>query len=288
MVVNLKNLITKLSLLVLIITNTTFAAEDFATFLNHHVTNTDIWHLGPITIDLSQFHFIVFGVNMSPSLHVVMILLAGVLSLILFPLAAKRYHSLPTSKWGHAIEIIILFLKEDFIVPFLGEKEAKKWMPFILSLFFFLLILNLLGLIPYMGSATGNINFTAGIAIFVFLTFNLAGMVKNGPFHYIKNLAPQGTPAPVLMLLYPIEILGLFTKAVALSIRLFANLSAGHFVIFSLLGLIILFKNLVFAPAFVGFSLAVYILELFVAFLQAYVFTLLTTLFIGSAIHQEH
>ncbi|NLB64173.1 MAG: F0F1 ATP synthase subunit A [Fibrobacter sp.] len=264
------------------------AEQDFAEFINHHVTNTEQWSIGSLSLDLSKFQLVYKGIHFGPTLDVMMLFIAGLLAFFSLKAAAKRKNDQPTSKWGQAIEVVIDFLKQDFILPFMGEKEAKKWTPFLLSVFFFLLFLNLLSLIPYMGAPTGNINFTAAMAIMVFLVFNIAGMKANGPFNYVKGLVPAGTPAPILVILFPIEVLGLLTKTVALAIRLFANLAAGHFVIFSLLGLIVLFKKLALAPAFVGFALAIYLLEILVSFLQAYVFTLLTTLFISGAVQQDH
>lgn len=157
-----------------------------------------------------------------------------------------------------------------------------------LTLFFFMLALNLIGLIPGFPAATGNINFTASMALLIFVIFNVAGITHNGPVHYFTNLVPKGLPIAVLPLIAVIEFLGLFTKTFALAIRLFANMTAGHVLIMSLLGLIIVFKTIFASIAFVPFTLFIYMIEVLVAFLQAYVFTLLASLFIGSAIHQEH
>jgi F-type H+-transporting ATPase subunit a len=261
--------------------------DNFGEWLTHHVSNSSTWHLPFATVDFNNFHWTIFGIDMGPSLHVTMIFIGTLLALILYPIAAKRKNYLPTSRFGHAIEAIIVFLREDIVYPFLGRQHARTWFPFVLTLFFYLLTLNMLGLIPYMATATSNINFTAAMALLTFLIFNIAGIMHNG-LSYIKNLAPHGIPFPVLIILYPIEIIGLLTKSAALSIRMFANLSAGHFIIFALLGLITVFKSYLIAPFFVGGALFIWVLEILVAFLQAYVFTLLTTLFIGSAIHQEH
>jgi F-type H+-transporting ATPase subunit a len=257
--------------------------ESFGAWLTHHVSNSNSFN----GIDLSPYRLDILGVDMGLSLHVLMIILGTVLALIFFPLAARRKNTLPTSRFGHAVEAVVLFLRDDIAVPFLGKKHARTWFPFVLTLFFYLLTLNLIGLIPYMSTATSNINFTAGMALMSFIVFNTAGIIHNGP-KYIKNLAPHGIPWPVLFILYPIEIVSLFTKSFALAIRMFANLSAGHFVIFSLLGLIVLLKSYFSASLLVPGALFIWGLEVLVAFLQAYVFTLLTTLFIGSAIHQEH
>lgn len=264
------------------------SGENFSDFLNHHVNNSWQWHLPIGVIDFAPMRWYVGQVDMGMSLHIAMLFIGFFLCTTLILFSSKRVNTLPTNRFGHAIEAVVLFLRDDIVVPFLGKKYSRQWLPFILTLFFFLLTLNLIGLIPYMATATSNINFTAAMALISFLIFNIAGMLHNGPFHYVKNLAPKGTPIFVLIILYPIEIIGLFTKSIALCIRMFANLSAGHFVIFSLLGLIIVFKSYFVAAAAVPGALFIWMLEILVAFLQAYVFTLLTTLFIGSAIHQDH
>jgi F-type H+-transporting ATPase subunit a len=273
----------------LLITNLFAADKEFGgKFLVDHVANSRVWHLPFYNLHLDQFSFIIAGIDVGLSLHVIMIMLASLACLTVILISAKRSNHLPVSKLGHAIEAMVLFIRDDIVVPNLGKKHAAKWMPFVLTLFFFLLFLNLLGLVPYMATASSNINFTVAMALMTFVVFNISGIIHNGPFSYVKNLAPHGVPAPVLIILYPIEIIGLLTKSSALAIRMFANLSAGHFIIFSLLGLITVFKTLYFVPVFVGFALFIWCLELMVAFLQAYVFTLLTTLFIGSAINQDH
>jgi F-type H+-transporting ATPase subunit a len=145
-------------------------------------------------------------------------------------------------------------------------------------------------LIPFGQTPTSNINVTATLAAISFVMMLSGGIKHNGLFGFFKGLIPSGLPLPLLPLMIPLELLGLLTKPFALCIRLFANMLAGHVVLLSLLGLIFIFKELVFvvAPVAIGFALAMYMLEIFVGFLQAYVFTLLTALFIGLSIHQEH
>jgi F-type H+-transporting ATPase subunit a len=266
-------------------------SEDLGTFLMHHVTdNREVWHplgLKAISVPLHG-SFVVGGVELFPSLHIANLLLASLLLLVLLSAAARRRGTLPVSRWGHAIEAMVLFVRNDIVVPNMGNREAAKWLPFLLTLFFFILGVNLLGLFPGFASASGNLGFTVAMATMVFLLFNVMGVVHNGPISYIKGLVPHGIPFPVLVILFPIELIGLFTKSAALAIRLFANMAAGHLVIFSLLSLAAIFNSLVAAPFAIGFTLLIYLLELLVAFLQAFVFTLLTTLFISGAIHQEH
>jgi F-type H+-transporting ATPase subunit a len=137
------------------------------------------------------------------------------------------------------------------------------------------------------GTATGNIAVTMGLAITTFIAINVVGIREQGLSHYIQGLVPHGMPAWLLPLMYPIEILGLFTKSFALCIRLFANMIAGHIVILAFLALIFLFNKIWVAPMSVAAALGINMLELFVAFLQAYIFTLLSAIFIGGAVHSH-
>ena len=150
----------------------------------------------------------------------------------------------------------------------------------LIATFFFILIMNLTGLIPFGATATGNIAVTAGLAIIAFIMIQFAAIRAHGVGQYLKHLT-GGVHWALWPIMIPIEILGLFTKPFALCIRLFANMTGGHIVILSLIGLIFLFKSFVVAPVSVIFVLGIDMLELFVAFLQAYVFTMLTSLFMG-------
>jgi F-type H+-transporting ATPase subunit a len=143
--------------------------------------------------------------------------------------------------------------------------------------------------LPFMfGTATGNLGVTGTLAIITLLVGAIGGMFIQGPMGYLKNLVPHGIPWPILFLLYPIEVLGLLIKHVALAMRLFANMIAGHIVLASLIGLIYMFKTLVIAPGPVLMAAGLSALELFVAFLQAYIFVLLGSMFVGMAVHPEH
>jgi F-type H+-transporting ATPase subunit a len=160
--------------------------------------------------------------------------------------------------------------------------------PLLSTMFFFILACNLLGLIPLFTTATGNITVTASLAIITFLTTQVMGMVKNGFLGYWKSMVPHGIPFPLLFIIVPIEIFGMFTKPFALAMRLFANMIAGHTVIFALLGLIIALGSVLVSPFAVGFAVFINLLEILVAFIQAYIFTMLSSLFIGMAMHPEH
>jgi F-type H+-transporting ATPase subunit a len=263
--------------------------ENLGSFLTHHISNSSEWHVTPWGphIHLPQ-GWTLGSLDFSLSLHALMMIIAGFLLIVLFSVGRKRRNQMPTSRLGHALEAIVIYIRDEVVEPNLGKKDTRAWLPFFLTLFFFLLALNLIGLIPGWAAATGNVNFTAALSLAVFIIYNVAGMVRNGPIHYVTNLIPKGVPFFVLPIIAVIEVMGLFTKAVALCIRLFANMTAGHILLLSLTGLIVVFKTAWVALGFVPMTLFIYMIEVLVAFLQAYIFTLLSALFVGMAIHQEH
>ena len=269
------------------------AAGDLGEFVLHHIVNNKTWHPIPGLPGISFPAFHVFGIDMTISVHVLMMFIAAALLLLLVIPSAKRAHGTPMGlaprgRFAHMIEAFVVYIRDEVVKPNLGEKHTRKWMPFFLTVFFFFLTLNIIGLIPGFATATSNINVTATFAIAVFVLFNAAGMRANGAGHYFTGLIPSGLPFWLLPLIAVIEVVGLFTKTVALALRLFANMTAGHALIFSLLGLIVVFKSHFAAVPMIPFTLFIYLIEILVAFLQAYIFTLLASLFIGQAVHQEH
>ena len=274
--------------LVFLLTAVTVKAEDLGGFMMHHISNSHEWKVTPWgpTLVLPE-GWKIAGVDMAISLHVFLMFVAAAFLLLFLIPATKRKGLAPANRAGNILEILVLFVRDEVVKPNLGEKDTRKWSPFFLTLFFFLLTLNFMSLIPGVPAVGGNINFTATMALIIFIVYNAAGIARNGG-HYFSNLFPKGLPIAVLPLIVLIEILGLFTKAFALAIRLFANMTAGHVLILSLLGLIVVFKSYAAAGAFVPFTLFIYLIEILVAFLQAYVFTLLASLFVGMAVHQEH
>jgi len=216
-------------------------------------------------------------------------LLSMFIILTLFRLTARSYAK---SKNGEPVGIakftepIILFIKDDVAIPFLGEEKAEKYVPFLLTLFFFIWINNIMGLIPifpFSANLSGNIAFTGVLAI---ITFVITTIVANKD--YWKHIFwMPGVPVPMKLFLAPIEFLGIFIKPVSLMIRLFANISGGHIIVLSLISLIFIFKSLWLAPASIFFSVFILIIEVLVVAIQAYIFTLLTALYIGSAM-EEH
>ncbi len=214
--------------------------------------------------------------------------LSIIIMLWLFINIAKKYNGIPSSPRGvqSLFEPIILFIKDDIIVDQIGKEKADKFVPYLLTLFFFIWMNNLIGLVPFFpggSNFTGNISVTMVLATITFLMTNI-----NGSKSYWKHtlLAP-GIPIPVKIILVPVEIIGLFTKPFALMIRLMANITAGHIIIISLVSLIFITKSVWVSPASVGLAVVMSVLELLVAILQAYIFTLLSALFIGMAIKDE-
>jgi len=235
-------------------------------------------HIGPLTLDLS------------PTKHVVMLLVAATLCLVTLLLAARAHQRQHTSSgkpkgFANGIEALVLFVRQEVVIPNVGH-HGEKYAPFILSLFFFILFANLLGLIPYGSTATGNISVTATLAICTFFMVELAGMRTLGK-GYIKTVVYWPSDQPFIMkalltpLMTPIELIGKFTKPFALAIRLFANMTAGHIVVLALLTLIFTFGSYALAPVPLVMAIAIMVLEVFIAFLQAYVFALLSSVFIG-------
>jgi F-type H+-transporting ATPase subunit a len=186
------------------------------------------------------------------------------------------------------LEPVILFIRDDVAIPNIGENKYSRFMPYLFTVFFFILINNLLGLIPifpFGANVTGNVNVTFVLALFTFLITQFSANKS----HWRHVFAAPGVPFWLLPIMIPIEIIGLFSKPFALMIRLFANITAGHIIVLSLVTLIFIFKSVAVAPVSIFFVLFMDCIELLVAFLQAYVFTLLSALFIGMAVAEpEH
>jgi F-type H+-transporting ATPase subunit a len=241
-------------------------------------------HVGPLVVDLS------------PTRHVVFMIFAAILGSLVLILGA-RSHARATAQggtpkgFGAAIESVVLYLRNEVVLPNVGH-HGEGFVPLCLSFFFFILFANLLGLVPWGATATGNISVTAMLAIIAFITIEVAGIRAQG-LAYIKTIIYWPSDMPLLMklpltlILTPVEIIGKFTKPFALAIRLFANMTAGHVVLLAILGLVFTFQSWVIAPLPIAMSVAIMMLELLVAFLQAFIFTLLVSVFIGQ-IREHH
>ncbi len=219
--------------------------------------------------------------------NVVVLFLIAIFMFLTFTALARSYKKNPKAPKGFAnlLETLVVFVRDDIAIPNIGGKKYERYMPYLLTVFFLILLGNLLGLVPIIsGTLTNDIVFTGTLALLTFLITTFSG---NG--NYWKHIfATPGVPMWLAPIMIPVEVIGMLTKPFSLMIRLFANITAGHIIILSLIGLIFTFKTLLVSPVSVGFALFISILELLVAFIQAYVFTLLSALFIGGAVAEEH
>ena len=284
----------------------------------HHVSNSDITH--PI-IHLPK----IFGIDFSITKHVLMLWLVGIIVSILVVLPIRKYlasNGKKKSRWVTLIEYIVEFVRDTISSPNVGSKWVMTWTPLFLTIFFFILFANGIGMIPIFDAiglldrfilktgsdslinnllhggvtATGNFNVTAGLATVTFFSIIIAGVKKHGFIKHWKNLVPHGLAWPIYIILIPIELMGLFVKPFALTMRLAANMTGGHIAILALLSLMAIIGEM-FHSAAAGIGVAVISipmaaaisgLEIIVVLVQAYVFTLLTAVFVGMAINVHH
>lgn len=221
--------------------------------------------------------------------NVFMMWVSVMVLLLIFLTTAKVYrkssNKVPTGIAGF-IEPLVIFVRDEIAKPMIGDHKYKKYMPYLLTIFFFIWINNIFGLIPFLNGAnvSGNIAFTLTLAAFTFLITTISGN-KN----YWKHIFwMPGVPVPMKIFLMPIEIVGMFVKPISLTIRLFANITAGHIIILSLMALIFIFESIAVAPVSVAFSLFILLIEIVVTAIQAYIFTVLSALYIGMATEEEH
>ena len=205
--------------------------------------------------------------------------------IILFFLFGYRKDRKVQSGFGNLLEVFVVFIRDEIVYPNMGEKHGKRFLPLILTFFFFIVLLNLLGLIPGSATATASYSVTVGLALITFFTYIIFG---NRDF-WKHIFATPGVPTWLLPIMIPVELVGLITKPFALSVRLLANMNAGHIIILAFLGIIINLQSYFVAFASVPMAIAISMLELFVAFLQGYIFALLSSIFIGMAVvEHEH
>jgi F-type H+-transporting ATPase subunit a len=261
----------------------------------HHIGNSDeielpfgmvvhLPHWAPVRIGK-------FAIDLSPTKHTVFMLFAAIIVALTFILSGRAVQRAqragkPPRGFASAMEATALWVRQDVVLPNAGP-HAAVFAPYILTLFFFILVMNLLGLLPWGATATGNIAVTAALALMAFITIEVAGMRALGAKGYLQTIfyLPPGLPGPLkpimLVIMTPVEIIGKLSKPFALAVRLFANMTAGHVLVLALIGLTFLFQSYVVGLGASVLATAIMLLELFVAFLQAFVFTLLTSVFIG-------
>jgi F-type H+-transporting ATPase subunit a len=233
------------------------------------------------------FNFEARPLDFSITKNVFSMLMSAIVLFLLFTAVARSYKKNKMAPKGLAgfLEPLVTFVRDDIAIPNIGHKKYAKYMPYLLTIFFFIWINNLIGLIPFFpfsSNLTGNIYFTFVMALITFIVTTLSGNK-----YYWKHILLPPVPKALYPIMVPIEIIGMLTKPFALMIRLFANITAGHIIILSLVSLIFIFKTAAMSPVSGAFVLFMSVLELLVAALQAYVFTLLSALFIGQAV-EEH
>ena len=270
--------------------------------LMHHLVDEPVWALPGWTWELPQWAPIQIGglsIDLSPTKHVVFLFIAALVVLAIFISVGRamerNYRDRAPSGLANAMEAIILYFRDEIVRRNIGH-GADAFTPFILTLFFFILTMNLLGLVPWGATPTGNLSVTWALALVSFIVIEVSGYMALGPKGYAKTIfyAPKGLgpvgQALMLVIMVPVEALGKIVKPFALGLRLFANMTAGHTILLSLVGLIFVFGHLTIgrwgvAAGSVGLSMFLMLLEIFVAFLQAYIFAMLTSVFIGLIRH---
>lgn len=241
---------------------------------------------GTITYDEEHHATNAKPLDFSITKNVVSMVLIGLLMFFMFRGLAKSYkknNGIPTGV-GRFLEPLVLFVRDEIAIPNIGEKKYKKYMSFLLTIFFFIWFLNLLGMTPLAVNVTGNIAVTFALALLTFLITNLTAN-KNYWGHIFWM---PGVPTFMKVVLAPIELLGVFIKPFSLMIRLYANMTAGHVVLMSIVGMMFLFKSWIGSPLSFGLAFALSLLELLVAALQAYIFTMLSALYFGMANEEAH
>lgn len=268
--------------------------------LMHHLSDHEYFELPGIKMRLPRFEPLrVNGTDIDFSFtnHFVFYWI-GFFVLVLILRRFKKGKFIQTGFLGQMVEAVVLFVRDDIVKPVM-PRDYARFLPFFLTLFFFLLIQDIIGLLPFMSQATKNLSVTSAFAFIVFIVWQYAAVRKHGFFGYMKTFMPiqkGDMPLPAVIgmniFLFPLELMQIFTKPFALSIRLFANMVAGHAVIltFILLGWNTAEKHWEIVGVIPGLaaSVFIYVLEILVAFLQAYVFTLLSAMFIGSALEESH
>lgn len=265
---------------------------DFAPFFTIHLPQWEPLHLGPLVVD------------MSPTKHVVYMLLTALVTFLLLKLTANgveraRREGRAPRGFAGGMEAFVLWVRQEIAIANIGSEMGPRYAPLVMTFFFFILVANLMGLVPWGASVTGNLAVTGALSVMAFAAIEVGGMMKLGFKGYMGTIFPHipgmhGAAGLVMSIaMAPIEILSKFVKPIALAIRLFGNMLAGHFVILSLFGIVFLFGGLgwLFSGA-IGLVTAtvvfgVMFLELIVAFLQAYVFALLSAVFIGLMQHEH-
>jgi F-type H+-transporting ATPase subunit a len=273
--------------------------DEISEFISHHLEDARAIEFAGLHFDLGALaldpiHIGGLTIDLSPTRQLLFILLSATLCIALFvPVAralARRGTQRAPSGFANAAEALVLYFRNDIVRSNIGE-DGDGYTPFILTIFFFILFMNLFGLTPFGITATANLSVTAALAVIAFIATEVTGMRDLGAAGYARTIffLPQGLPGlmkpPMLAIMAPVEFLGKLTKPFALAIRLFANMMAGHILILAIVGMILVGQSFVVGGASVLVMSLLMVLELFVACLQAYIFAMLTSVFIGLIRH---
>lgn len=254
-----------------------------------HVANSDVM----VPLSIGSF-------DISITKHVIMLWIAAIVLMALFLIPTRRYRKGDfTAPRGfiNFLETIVGWVRSAIVIPNVGASHAATYAPLLMSFFFLIVTMNFLGLVPIFNyinhghggtTATGNINLTAALAMITFFAVIVAGVKEHGFLGHWKNMVPGGIPWPVMFILVPIEIMGMFVRPFALTMRLAANMTAGHVAMLAIFAPIFLLHNAYVGVGSVVMNVGITFLEMIVCVVQAYVFTLLSAVFIGMSIHPQH
>jgi F-type H+-transporting ATPase subunit a len=250
---------------------------------------------GESPADVIMHHAMDGPIGVFPSKHMLFLFLVAMLVVVVAQLAVRSYRGgrIPRGI-GAAVESLVVFIRDEVAEPNIGHGDGRRFTPLLCSFFFFILVSALVGLLPFSATSTGNIAVTLALALVSFAAQQWAGISKYGIAGHFHNLIPPGLPVWLLPIMIPVEILGMFTKPFALTVRLFANMLAGHMVITTLLLLIALMGQMswlagaAMTPISIVLAVFIMLLEVLVAFIQAFIFTLLSAIFIGMYAHPAH
>jgi F-type H+-transporting ATPase subunit a len=266
---------------------TTEGAFNVSELINHHITDGNEIEIPFTHASIPLWKIQIGTVDLSITRHVVMMWIAFAVLLLLGLIAARRAKDPVPRGWRTVFEVFIKYLRDEIARKTIGD-DGDRYLPYLLTSFFFIWTCNLLGLIPGLSTPTSNISVTAALALLAFFMIHLSGIRHYGIVKHLKHVMPGGLPAWLYPIMLPVEILGMFTKPFALCIRLFANMTAGHVVIIGLISLIFILKSIWVAAFSVPFTLFIFVLELLVCFIQAFIFTTLVSTFIGMSVRPAH
>jgi len=269
-----------------------------ASSIMDHLAPRYEWHGAGFHVDLGGFNRWMeetLGINPDVTTHVVMMGFAALAVWLFFLPIARRYVEVPGGV-RNFLEPVLLFIRDQMVYPWMGEKDGRRYLPYFWTVFFFILACNLIGLLPapFGITATGNFNVTGALAVMTLMVGIVGGMTKKGAVGYWVGLVPPGMPKGVMgvflgVFIFFLEVIGLLARHVALMIRLFANMTAGHAILAVLAMWLSLSPLLLPIRAFQAMgAVAMVCFEIFIALVQAYIFTILSAIYIGLSLAEEH